>query len=79
MEAPRSFSPTSAPFGPDVPGVDHRGDNPISAGVFPGEERLDIVLVDGDVADGEVGAVTVEQAGGAETPTLPPIVASNPV
>jgi anti-sigma-K factor RskA len=55
------------------------GDNPISAGVFPGEEGLDVVLVDGDVADGEIVAVTVEQAGGAETPTLPPIVASNPV
>lgn len=54
-------------------------DNPISAGIFPGEEGLDVVLVDGDVADGEIVAVTVEQAGGAETPTLPPIVASNPV
>ena len=55
------------------------GDNPISAGIFPGEEGLDVVLVDGDVAEGEVVAVTVEQAGGAETPTLPPIVASDPV
>ena len=55
------------------------GDNPISAGVFPGEEGVDVVLLDGDVADGEVVAVTVEQAGGAETPSLPPIVASDPV
>lgn len=55
------------------------GDNPISAGVFPGEEGLDVVLVDGDVAEGEIVAVTVERAGGAEKPTLPPIVASNPV
>jgi anti-sigma-K factor RskA len=55
------------------------GDNPISAGIFPGEDGLDVVLLDGDVADGEVVAVTVEQAGGAETPSLPPIVASDPV
>jgi anti-sigma factor RsiW len=55
------------------------GDNPISAGIFPGEEGLDVVLVDGDVAPGEVVAVTVEQEGGAESPSLPPIVASDPV
>ncbi len=55
------------------------GDNPISAGIFPGEEGLDVVLVDGDVAEGEVVAVTVEQAGGAATPSLPPVVASDPV
>ncbi len=55
------------------------GDNPIPAGIFPGEDGLDIVLVDGDVAAGEVVAVTVERAGGAETPTLPPVVASDPV
>jgi anti-sigma factor RsiW len=54
-------------------------DNPIPAGLFPGEEGLDVVLVDGDVAEGEVVAVTVERAGGAETPTLPPVVASDPV
>ena len=54
-------------------------DNPISAGIFPGEDGLDVVLLDGDVADGEVVAVTVEQPGGAETPSLPPIVASDPV
>jgi anti-sigma factor RsiW len=55
------------------------GDNPISAGIFPGEAGVDVVLVDGDVAPGEIVAVTLEQAGGAETPTLPPIVASDPV
>jgi anti-sigma-K factor RskA len=55
------------------------GDNPISAGIFPGEEGVDVVLVDGDVAAGEVVAVTVEQSGGAATPTLPPVVASDPV
>jgi anti-sigma-K factor RskA len=54
-------------------------DNPISAGVFPGEEGLDVVLVEGDVADGEVVAVTVEKAGGVDAPTTAPIVASDPV
>jgi anti-sigma-K factor RskA len=54
-------------------------DNPISAGTFPGEDGLDVVLLDGDVADGEVVAVTIEQAGGADAPSLPPIVASDPV
>ena len=54
-------------------------DNPISAGVFPGEDGFDVVLVDGDVAEGEVVAVTVEKAGGADTPTLPPLVTSDPV
>ena len=54
-------------------------DNPISAGIFPGEDGFDVVLVDGDVADGEVVAVTVENAGGAETPSMPPLVTSDPV
>ena len=54
-------------------------DNPISAGIFPGQEGTDVVLLDGDVADGEVVAVTVEKSGGAATPSLPPIVASDPV
>ena len=54
-------------------------DNPIPAGVFPGQEGFDVVLVDGDVADGEVVAVTVENAGGAETPSMPPLVTSDPV
>lgn len=55
------------------------GSNPIPAGIFPGEDGVDVVLVDGDVAPGEVVAVTLERAGGAETPSLPPVVASDPV
>jgi anti-sigma-K factor RskA len=54
-------------------------DNPISAGIFPGEDGVDVVLLDGDVAEGEVVAVTLEKAGGAESPSLPPLVSSNPV
>jgi anti-sigma factor RsiW len=55
------------------------GDNPIPAGIFPGEEGLDVVLVDGDVADGEIVAVTVEPAGGVDAPTQSPVIASDPV
>ena len=55
------------------------GENPIPAGIFPGEDGLDVVLVDGDVADGEVVAVTIEPAGGVDAPTQPPVLASNPV
>jgi anti-sigma-K factor RskA len=54
-------------------------DNPISAGTFPGESGLDVVLLDGDVADGEVVAVTVEATGGVDAPTTQPVVASDPV
>ena len=53
--------------------------NPISAGIFPGENGIDVVLLDGDVAEGEIVAVTLERAGGAEKPSLPPVVTSDPV
>jgi anti-sigma factor RsiW len=55
------------------------GEDPVPAGIFPGADGLDVVLVEGDVGDGEVVAVTVEPAGGVETPTSPPVVASDPV
>jgi anti-sigma factor RsiW len=55
------------------------GDNPIPAGVFPGSDRLDVVLVDGDVAEGEIVAVTIEPAGGVDAPSSAPVVASDPV
>lgn len=55
------------------------GENPIPAGIFPGEDGLDVVLVDGDVADGEVVAVTIEPAGGVDAPTQPPVLASDPI
>lgn len=69
----------SAPTGRTYQAWIIEGDNPIPAGIFPGEDGVDVVLVDGDVAEGEVVAVTLEQAGGAETPSLPPLVASDPV
>ncbi len=54
------------------------GDAPRPAGLFPGSDGQDVVLIDGTVAPGAVVAVTVESAGGSDAPTTPPIVASNP-
>jgi anti-sigma-K factor RskA len=55
------------------------GENAVPAGLFPGEDDVDLVAVDGQVGEGAVVAVTIENAGGAETPNLPPVVASDPV
>jgi anti-sigma-K factor RskA len=52
---------------------------PVPAGLFPGSERADIVQVGGTVKAGDVVAVTVESAGGVDSPTLPLVVASDPV
>ncbi len=49
------------------------------AGLFAGEDDVELVSVDGTVDEGDVVAVTIEDAGGAETPTLPLVVASEPV
>jgi anti-sigma-K factor RskA len=53
------------------------GETPVPAGLFPGGER--VVHVDGTVDEGDVVAVTVEDAGGAQAPTPPLVVASEPV
>ena len=55
------------------------GGTPAPAGLFPGRDGTEVVGVDGAVGDGDVVAVTVEQAGGVDAPTTPPIVASDPV
>ena len=55
------------------------GGNAVPAGLFPGEDDVDLVAVDGQVGEGAVVAVTIENAGGAETPNLPPVLASDPV
>jgi anti-sigma factor RsiW len=60
-----------------VPGGDITAANP--AGTFPGRDGAEIVGLDGTVADGDVVAVTVEDAGGVDAPTTAPIVASDPV
>jgi anti-sigma-K factor RskA len=49
------------------------------AGLFPGSEGVEIVQVEGTVEPGEVVAVTIEDAGGAEAPSSEPIVGSMPV
>ena len=50
-----------------------------SAGLFPGGSGRDVLVVDGSVQPGDVVAVTVEDAGGAVAPTMPPIVGTQPV
>jgi anti-sigma-K factor RskA len=52
---------------------------PASAGVFAAGSEATVVPLGGDVPDGAVVAVTVEQAGGADAPTTQPVVASRPV
>jgi anti-sigma factor RsiW len=55
-----------------------QGDTPQRAGLFPGTDARDVVLVDGVVPAGAVVAVTVERAGGVDAPTSPPVAASLP-
>ncbi len=52
---------------------------PQRAGLFPGRNGMDVVGVDGTVEEGDVIAVTIEDAGGVNAPTTTPIVASEPV
>lgn len=47
-------------------------------GLLDGAEPIDIALLDGRVSPGDVVAVTVEAAGGAEAPTSDPVVVSAP-
>lgn len=54
------------------------GGTPTRAGLFPGRDGADVVIVDGKVDAGNVVAVTVERAGGVDAPSTEPIVASNP-
>jgi anti-sigma-K factor RskA len=56
-----------------------QGSTPVSAGVFDAGATKTIVPIPQTVPDGAVVAVTVENAGGASTPTLPPVAASKPV
>ena len=53
------------------------GDAPVPAGLFSGAGNIE--LVDGTVEEGDVVAVTLEDDGGASTPSLPLLVASEPV
>jgi anti-sigma-K factor RskA len=51
---------------------------PSRAGLFPGSDDTEIVLVDGVVDPGSRVAVTVEPAGGVDEPTTDPIAVSEP-
>jgi len=55
------------------------GQTPVSAGTFASADGQAIVPIPQAVPDGAVVAVTVEESGGASTPTLPPVAASDPV
>jgi anti-sigma-K factor RskA len=50
-----------------------------SAGTFPGADEREVLPVDGTVDAGEIVAVTIERAGGADAPTTKPIVGTMPV
>ena len=60
-----------------VPGGDIAAASP--AGLFPGRDGTEVVGLEGTVTAGDVVAVTVEAAAGADAPTTQPIVASDPV
>ena len=55
------------------------GEEPRPAGLFPGQDGIDVIAVEGQVGPGTVVAVTVEPAEGVESPSTSPIVASDPV
>jgi len=52
---------------------------PVSAGTFESTNDNAVVPITQTVPDGAVVAVTIEQSGGASSPTLPPLAASEPV
>ena len=52
---------------------------PVSAGTFVTTGDQAVVPIPQSVPDGAIVAVTIEEAGGASTPTLPPLAASEPV
>lgn len=55
------------------------GEVPRPAGLFPGQDGIDVVAVDGQVGSGTVVAVTIEPVGGVDAPSTTPIVASGRV
>jgi anti-sigma factor RsiW len=59
-----------------VPGGNIEEANP--AGLFPGSDEAEILGVEGTVNDGDLVAVTIEEAGGVNAPTSAPVVASEP-
>ena len=53
------------------------GDTPKRAGTFDGEQAHDVVRLTRPVPAGAKVAVTVEQAGGVEAPTSPPVMSAS--
>jgi len=68
----------SAPPGKTYQAWVVEGQTPVSAGTFDSTDGRAIVPILQSVSDGAVVAVTVENAGGASAPTLPPLAASEP-
>jgi anti-sigma factor RsiW len=60
-----------------VPGGDIASAN--RAGLFSGRDGSELERLEGTVRDGDVVAVTIEEAGGVDAPTTTPIIASEPV
>ena len=58
--------------------VVHEGSAPASSGLFAGGSH-NVVLVQHQVATGDVVAVTLERAGGAKAPTTAPVASSRPL
>lgn len=54
------------------------GEAPARAGLFPGDDERDVVLVDGTVEPAQVVLVTLEEAGGVDAPTGEPLVGTMP-
>jgi len=52
---------------------------PVPSGLFAGREGADLVGVERMVGTGDVVAVTLEKAGGANAPTTQPVVQSKPI
>lgn len=55
------------------------GQTPVSAGIFNTTDKQAIIPIPQRVPSGAIVAVTVENAGGATSPSLPPLAASEPV
>lgn len=70
---------SAAPAGKTYQAWVVEGQMPVSAGTFDTTDDQAIVPIPQAVRSGAVVAVTIEQAGGATSPTLPPVVASGPV
>ena len=51
-----------------------RDGEPVAAGIFDGGEGSVVHMLDGDLTEGDMVAITVEPAGGSEQPTSEPIL-----